>query len=84
MMGLILRTRKLSAAFLARYDPRETYWVGDRGSALGYSQGREFASMLRMEGALRKRDALRDIQVYLELRRGPVIELLSASSGELP
>lgn len=70
-------------SFFKRFDPYEILWVGERGRLLGYSQGREFASVLRLEAALRKQEYLRDIQVYLDRIGGPVIELLSASSGEL-
>jgi hypothetical protein len=73
----------MAASLLQRFDPYEIMWVGDRGRLLGYSQGREFASVLRLEVALRKQGYLRDIQVYLERDGGPIIELLSASSGEL-
>ncbi len=73
----------LAISFFERFDPYEILWVGDRGGTLSYSQGREFASVLRLEGALRKQEYLRDIQVFLERDRGQVIELLNASSGEL-
>ncbi|HEX9954166.1 MAG TPA: AAA family ATPase [Allosphingosinicella sp.] len=74
---------EMAASFFERFDPYEIVWVGGRGRVLDYSQGREFASVLRLEGALRKQGYLRDIQVYLERIGGPIIELLSASSGEL-
>lgn len=73
----------LAVSFFERFDGREILWVGERGRLLGYSQGREFASVLRLEGALRRQGYLRDIQVYLDRIGGPIIELLRASSGEL-
>lgn len=74
---------ELATSFFERIDPYEILWVGERGRMLGYSQGREFASVLRLETALRKQGYLRDIQVYLDRKGGPTIELLNASSGEL-
>lgn len=73
----------LVSSFFERFDPYDILWVGEHSRLLGYSQGREFASVLRLEAALRKQEYLRDVQVYLERIDGPVIELLSASSGEL-
>lgn len=73
----------LATGFFERFDPNEILWVGESGSQLMYSQGREFASVLRLEDPLRKQGYLRDINVYLDRTGGPVIELLSASSGEL-
>lgn len=73
----------LATSFFERFDPYEILWVGEQGREVGFSQGREFASVLRLEAALRKQNFLRDIQVYLDRTEGPVIELLSASSGEL-
>lgn len=73
----------LAVSFFERFDPNEILWVGERGRVLGFSQGREFASVLRLESALRKSRQLSDIQVYLERINGPIIELLGASSGEL-
>ncbi len=81
--GADRRDIDLAIDFFERFDPHEILWVGERGRVLGYSQGREFASVLRLEAALRKQGYLRDIQVYLEKINGPIIELLSASSGEL-
>lgn len=78
-----LRDIDLATSFLARLEPDEILWVGERGRLLGYSQGREFASVLRLEGALRKSGYLSDIKVYLNRIDGPIIELQSASSGEL-
>jgi energy-coupling factor transporter ATP-binding protein EcfA2/exonuclease VII small subunit len=73
----------LANSFLERFDPRKILWVGDYNELLGYSQAREFASVLRLEVALRNHGYLSDIQVYLDRINGPEIELLSASSGEL-
>ena len=73
----------LALSFLQRYDLGEILWVGDRERLLDYSQGREFASVLRLESILRKASYVRDIEVYLVRIDGPVIELQSASSGEL-
>lgn len=77
------RDIQLATSFLERLDPREILWVGERGRLLDYSQGREFASVLRLESSLRKNGNLSDIQVFLDRSDGPIIELLSASSGEL-
>lgn len=73
----------LAISFFERPDPHDLLWVGERGRLLDYSQGRQFASVLRLEAVLRKQEYLRDIQVYLDRIGGPVIQLLSASSGEL-
>jgi predicted ATPase len=73
----------LTASFFERFSPHKTLWIGEGDSLLGYSQGREFGSVLRLETALRKQGFLRDIQVFLDRKGGPVIQLLSASSGEL-
>lgn len=69
--------------FVNRFGAPEIYWVGDRQRLLSYSQGREFASVLRLEKNLRKAGYLSDIEVYLQKRDGQTIELLNASSGEL-
>ncbi|WP_170582989.1 AAA family ATPase [Ruegeria arenilitoris] len=73
----------LAASFFERFRPDEILWVGDREVLVSYSQGREFASVLRLEKALRKTGFLSDIQLYLERKDGLLIELLRASSGEL-
>ena len=77
------RDIELAASYFERFEPYEILWVGDRERMLSYSQGREFASVLRLEAALRKAGYLSDIRVCLDRIGGPIIELLSASSGEL-
>ncbi|RCK42025.1 hypothetical protein TH25_23235 [Thalassospira profundimaris] len=81
--GGVPRDIALATSYFERFESDEIHWVGDRERLLSYSQGREFASVLRLEKTLRKAGYLSDIKVYLQRRDGPTIELLTASSGEL-
>jgi len=69
--------------FLRRHNPKEVLWVDQRESAYSFSLGREFGAILRSEESLRRSGRLRGVQVFLERKDGEIIELLSASSGEL-
>lgn len=70
-------------AFLRRHNPEEILWIDQSESALSFSLSREFGAILRSEDSLRRLGRIRGIQVFLERHDGEVIELLSASSGEL-
>ncbi|MFK0278626.1 AAA family ATPase [Ensifer sp. NPDC090286] len=74
---------QIALAFLERYPSREIIWIDQYGSHLDFSRGREFAAVLRNEEILvRTRMLSKPTEVFLE-KGGEIIELKSASSGEL-
>jgi hypothetical protein len=73
----------LGVEFLERSDSKKTIWIDQADTALGFSQARQFSSVIRNEALFRRRKIIQKIQVYLERQDGVVIELMHASSGEL-
>ncbi len=73
----------LASSFFERANSDEMVWVGDRSRIVSFSQGLEFVSVLRLESELRNAGIVVDIDVYLQRQDGSIIELSSASSGEL-
>lgn len=79
------RTSEVEAAleFLSSHPRREMIWIDQYGSNLDFSIGREFVAVLRNEDELiRHRVLSKPTEVFLQKDR-EVIELKSASSGEL-
>lgn len=72
-------------AFLQRHDAAELVWVEALRSAIEFSMMREFASVLRWETFLRRHLIIGSVEVLLqrEDRRGEVLEMRHASSGQL-
>lgn len=72
-------------AYLKRHDPRDFVWVDASRSALEFSLAREFTAVLHCEAILRRLKVIGRIEVMLQRndRRGTVIEMQLASSGQL-
>ncbi|WP_312414309.1 ATP-binding protein [Shinella sp.] len=74
---------QIALAFLERYPSREIIWIDQFGSHLDFSLGREFAAVLRNEEKLvRTRMISKPTEVFLD-KKGEIMELKNASSGEL-